>query len=254
MDKSPAISRSKRIAAHDLESRLESPPWQRLALDLESPNDSTLGEWLVFCCCGAALGKSALDPVDVHLMLRDARLAAPEALSCCDPPRLVALLEDAGCKQPEAAATLLVRASSALMRRHSGSVERLIRDALDLESLGGSLARLARGFGRASVVRFLRPLHERIDVVADLPMEPAAIAAAAHLGYCATDTEPELAASILRKRLAEDAAGAGGTRPPPFRDFEWSLDQLGRSACLRERTARCPLGGDCPRRDTGAAG
>jgi hypothetical protein len=249
MDKSPTFSPSKPVAAHDLARRMAPHPWNRLALDLDTSDDSTLGEWLLFNCVFAGSSRLRDDPIAIHLALREAKLASAQCMAVSEPNTLLALLDDVGCQKPEPIAALLLRVSRALVERHAGSVQALASDALDLESLGGALARLAPGFGRASVARFLRPLRDHFDVLDALPMEPAAIAAAAHLEYCGEDVEPEFAASLLRRRLVEDAAEAGAAEPPAFRDFESALEQLGRSACLRERTARCALGHDCPRRE-----
>jgi hypothetical protein len=250
MDKSPTISHTKVIAAHDLARRMTPHPWHRLTLDLDASDDATLGEWLIFCCAEAASRRSHDDPISLHRALRATGLTSPYALAHSEPTGLIGLLARAGCRKPEPVAALLLRASRSLMEHHAGSIDALAGDALDLESLGGALTRLAPGFGRASVARFLRPLRDRFDVLNALPMEPAAIAAAAHLGYCSEDTEPDFAASLLRRQLAEDAAEAGESQPPAFRDFESALEQLGRRACLRDRPGSCPLSDDCPRRAT----
>ena len=105
-----------------------------------------------------------------------------------------------------------------------------------LEALGGALAALAPGLGAATVTRFLAPLRALWPAAADLPVEPAVLAAGCHLGLLAEDQDLEGAAAVL-------VATSKG--PDPV-DLEAALARLGRRACLRGRYARCPLGASCP--------
>ncbi|NNL65419.1 MAG: hypothetical protein HKP30_04185 [Myxococcales bacterium] len=54
--------------------------------------------------------------------------------------------------------------------------------------------------------------------------------------------DPETAPGTLRRRL-EDTGEA-----PPLPLVEAALERLGRAACRRNDTRRCPLGEDCPAR------
>ncbi len=145
-------------------------------------------------------------------------LDTPAALAAAAPEAIARILEQARLPRAEARAGTLVRACRALMERHGGSLARLAADAEGLDELGARIARLARGVGAATVACFLRPLRGLWPAAADLPLSPAAQAAAAHLGLIWTGDL----------------------------DLEAALERLGRRACLRGRSERCPLGRDCP--------
>jgi len=140
----------------------------------------------------------------------------------------------------ERLAATLVRARRTFASRWGGSIERLASDADDLETLGARIAALAPGVGRATVLRFLRPLRDRFVAAREVPLSPAARAAALHAGLLADGEDEEGEPSALRHRLARDAD------PPPFADLEAALERLGAAACLRGRVSRCPLGAECP--------
>jgi endonuclease III len=90
------------------------------------------------------------------------------------------------------------------------------------------------------VTRFLRPLRARWPAAAELPLAPAAHAAARHLGWIDASDDPESEPTALRRALAE----LGVT--PSFGDVESALERLGRRACMRERADRCPMETICP--------
>ncbi len=151
------------------------------------------------------------------------------------------MLEAADHPRPERAAGGLVRAFAALEERYGGSLERLAGEAEDFEDLAGRLAGLAPGIGVATVTRFLRPLRDVWPLAAELPLSPAARAAAVHLGLIREGEDEEGEPGALRAALAREPD------PPPLCDVESALDALGRRACLRNRPDRCPLAQHCPR-------
>ena len=136
------------------------------------------------------------------------------------------------------AAALLVRSCTALRDVYDGSLARLGHGAESLEDLAGRLSQLAPGFGRASVARFLQPLRDAWPAAEELPLDSAARAAAEHLGWIPAGADEDGYPSALRSFLKDDASA--------LPDIEFALAQLGRRACLRERSDRCPLGEKCP--------
>ena len=151
----------------------------------------------------------------------DARgLASPAALAGAGGEEVASALEESGYPRAGPAAAVLWRACRTLLERHGGSLSRLAAEADGLDELGARLAGLARGVGAATVACFLRPLRPFWPAASDLPLSPAAEAAAEHLDLV-WDGSP---------------------------DLEAALERLGRRACLRGRPERCPLGEECPRR------
>jgi hypothetical protein len=137
----------------------------------------------------------------------------------------------------------LARAGRSLAERHGGSLAALAAQAEDLEELGGRLAALASGVGTATVLRFLRPLRDLWPAAAEIPLEPAARAAAVHLGWLAEGADEEGAPAALRAVLLREPEA------PPLADVEAALARLGARSCLRQRPDRCPLGARCPARE-----
>lgn len=215
-----------------LVGRLGGHPAQALGLDLQ---EGDLGAWWVAACLLSARGReeTALEAFR-GLAARD--LAHPQALAAADPLRVEAALGAAGLARPQAAAATLVRSARTLAERYGGSFERLSAGADDLEDLAVRLAGLSPGAGRATVARFLRPLRERWPAARELPLAPAARAAALHLSLLRPGEDEEGEPSALRRALAGRDLDAA----------EAALERLGRAACLRERRARCPLGDRCP--------
>lgn len=202
-------------------SRLGGNPVRALELDLEREED--LGRWLV----AAILLAGATDDAAAERAFRalaSAGLDAPADVARATPERIARILAQADYARPERTALTLARASRTLAQRHGGSLSELAAGAEGLEELGARLAGLGRGVGAATVACLLRPLRSRWSAASDLPLSPAAAAAAAHLG------------------LAWDGDA----------DVEAALERLGRRACLRERPERCPLRDECPRQRTGA--
>jgi hypothetical protein len=169
-------------------------------------------------------------------------LADAAGLAAADPAEVAARLAREGVARPEATAALLLRACRTFAERWQGSVARIAADADDLADLGARVAGLASGLGAATVARFLRPLRERFPAAREVPLAASARAAARHLGWIAEGDDEEGEPAVLRKWLAQTPDA------PPFPDLEAALERLGSAACLRGRSARCPLGEACPLR------
>ena len=107
----------------------------------------------------------------------------------------------------------LVRIAAGLTERHAGSLEALAGAADSLEQLGARLASLAPGLGGASVSRFLRPLRDIWPTASDLPLDPAAHAAAVHLGWLEEGQDLEAAPGALRRALATGKREARAASP-----------------------------------------
>jgi hypothetical protein len=222
---------------------------RRLALDLDDPDDTTLGRWLV---ASALLGGRQPEAVGVAACCELARSALldPKALAAGDSRLIEQCLDKAGLRRPDQATGLLVRLSGALQTRHQGSIESLAAAADGLPELAGGICSLAPGYGPAAVTRFLTPLRHWWHAAADLPASPAVRAAAADLGFVAEGEDEEAVPGRLAQLLSSDEPGTPeGADLPGLRDLEAALDRLGRGACLRGAAARCPLGAQCPRRE-----
>ena len=211
-------------------------PSQVLGLELALGGDQD--RWLLAACLLSQRGGEAraLEGFRV-LMARD--LSAPERVAEA-PEQLAPALDAAGWCDPEVPALLLARAARGLCG--SGGSEQLAREAEGLEELGGRLAGLAPGFGRAAVARFLRPLRDHWPAAAEIPLSRAARAAALHLGWIADGEDEEGEPGALRARLR------GEPDAPALADVEAALERLGSAACLRGATRRCPLRARCPAR------
>jgi len=225
-----------------LVDRIGGHPAQALGLDLDRPGDRN--RWFVAACllAGRADEKRALA---AFRALDRAQSAGLDQLDGADPQRLCAALENAHLPQPEAVAGRLARAARGLAEAHGGSLEALAADAEDLEGLGSRLAGLASGVGAATVLRFLRPLRDRWPAAREVPLAPAARAAAEHLGLLREGEDAEGEPAALRAVLRDSGD------PVALADLEAALERLGARACLRNRPERCPLGDGCPARAGG---
>jgi endonuclease III len=174
--------------------------------------------------------------------LCEAGLVELEALGAATAETVAPHLETAGARDPMSPATRLVRSARSLAENHRGSLEALARGCTTLEELGEHLARLSPGIGSGTVVRFLRPLRDLWSAAREIPLTPAARAAAIHLGWIGESEDQEGEPGALRAFLAREA------QAPRLRDVEAALERLGRAACLRERPDRCPLEAACPLR------
>jgi hypothetical protein len=219
--------------------RIGGHPAHTLGLDLDVPRDRE--RWFVAACllAGRAGEERALA---AFRALERASCADLDRLGADDPEPIRAALEDAGYPQPEAAAGRLARAARGLAETHGGSLEALASEAEDLEDLGSRLTGLASGVGAATALRFLRPLRDRWPAAREVPLAPAARAAAVHLGLLGAGEDSEGEPAALRAALRESGD------PVAFVDLEAALERLGGRACLRNRPARCPLGDACPAR------
>jgi len=210
------------------------------------PADGAEAEWFAWwTACALRAGERGARSEDRAAAalgaLRGAGVLAPAKLAA-SPQMAAAILAGAGLREPEVAAARLARASAALETRFEGSLVRLAAGAPSLEELGGRLVSLAPGLGPGSALRFLRPLRDRLSAADEAPLDPAAHAAAVHLGWLDEHDDLETAPGMLRRRL-EDEADA-----PPLPRVEEALERLGRAACRRSLTARCPLEEACPAR------
>jgi hypothetical protein len=216
--------------------RFGALPAIRLGLDLESPEGRA--GWLL----AVALADRSGEPDErAFLALAAHGLARPAALADCRPERLAGLLAQAARPRAERDAARLLRLARGL-RERGGSLERIAGQAADLAELGEGLVRIAPGFGPAAVLRFLRPLRARWPAAREVPLDPDARAAAVHLGWIAEGSDEEGEPAALAAALASEPEA------PPLPDVEAALARLGRAACRRERSQRCPLASDCPRR------
>jgi hypothetical protein len=209
--------------------------------------DADLDRWLVICCLmGGSIDGSQLR-ASAHA-LDTAGLATPCAIAKAGVLAVETALTAAEHPKPEASAGLLSRVSASLEKRYGGSLAALGREAEDLEDLAARLLGLASGFGRAAVLRLLRPLRDLWPLADEVPLDPRARAAALHLGWIHGGEDEEGAPGALRGHLrSSEVDSRSSTR---LCDIEAALERLGRASCLRERSDRCPLGERCPRRAT----
>jgi len=218
------------------------PGWpERLGLDLDRGGEQEIFFWWAACLLRA--GEPREDRVTRALAaLPKAGWQTPAKLAAAG-PALGEALAEAGLRTPEVLAARLARAAAALAERFDGSLERLASGGLDIEQLGSRLVALGPGLGPGTALRFLRPLRDRWPAADEAPLDPAAWAAAVDLGWLDEHDDLATAASQLRRRLADE------DDPPPLSQLEDALERLGRAACRRGNTRRCPLADDCPARD-----
>ena len=179
-------------------------------------------------------------------------IASMAAVSRIDVERLLTQTE---LPKPANVSARLVRIAGALVRDYGGSIQQLVSQSEELEELAYRLSKLASGFGRAAVVRYLTPIRSLWPVAGDLPATPAVCAAAADLGLAAPHQEaaslPATLARVLESssgHVSKSTPQSNSTPRPSLIDFEAALDKLGRESCLRGRAQRCPLADACPRR------
>ncbi len=228
------------LPAAQLVERLGGHPLAALGIEPADGDEALLRWWVLALLLAsrrdvarAAAGYRALEG-DGFLELATLVAAAPHAVAKC--------LETAGLRDPEPPAARVVRSARTLAEQHGRSLDALARSCGSLEELGTRLARLSPGVGAGTVARFLRPLRELWPAAAELPLSPAARAAARHLGLLAEGEDEEGEPAVLRGVLHHTP------NAPALRDVEAALERLGRAACLRQRPDRCPLADDCPAR------
>jgi endonuclease III len=216
-------------------------PHAATALGLDLAQQGGPERWFVVACLIAG---RAPEP----LALRAAReltargLDQPAAIAKAGADSVEAALACADYPRPAPVAQRLARAGRSLVEQHGGSLAALAAQAENLEELGSRLAALAPGVGAATVLRFLRPLRELWPAAAETPLDPAARAAAVHLGWLAEGEDEEGEPAALRAALLREPEA------PPLADVEAALARLGARSCLRQRPDRCPLGARCPAR------
>ena len=216
-------------------------PATALGLDLAQSGGPEL--WFVAACLIAGRAPEAV-ALGAARELAARELDEPAAIAKAGAAAVEAALTRAGYPRPGSAAQRLARAGRSLAERHGGSLAALAEQAEDLEELGSRLAALAPGVGAATVLRFLRPLRDLWPAAAEIPLEPAASAAAVHLGWLAEGADEEGEPGALRAALLREPEA------PPLADVEAALARLGARSCLRQRPDRCPLGARCPARES----
>ena len=230
--------------ARELVERLGPHPAASLGID--PCDEEGAGRWFIAACLLAGRAEASAATDAYRALARDG-LSSPREIAKADPTRIARWLAGAGYPKPDTAAQKLGRASAALVERWGGSLVAVAAGADDLGDLGARIAGLAPGVGPATVAFFLRPLREAWTAAREIPLSPAARAAALHVGLLREGEDEEGEPGALRAALAAQPDA------PSLSDAETALERLGRRACLRERVRSCPLGDDCPARERGVA-
>lgn len=231
------------MKASDLVAQFGGHPVGELGIDLEAAEGPE--RWLVAACLYGGRVDQGIARKAARA-LAAAELGGPREIALAAPEALEEVLRGAGYPKPDAAARKLWRISHCLAGRYGGSLDALAARCEGLEELGARLAELAPGFGVASVARFLRPLRDRWIQAREIPLHPAARAAAVHLGLLAEGEDEEGEPGALRAALRDDPAA------PSLADAEFALTRIGSIACEKNRVHRCPLGDACPLRAIGS--
>jgi endonuclease III len=227
------------VTGAELVARLGPHPASRWGLDLGS--DADLARWLLAACL-LALRQDEDASAAARASLAAHGLDAPEGLTRAGAASVAKALAAAGYPKPEITAARLVRASASLLEHHAGSLAALLSGADGLPEAGAALVALAPGLGPATAAEILRPLRDRFSAAREIPLTPAARAAAVHVGLLRQGEDEEGEPGALRAALAREHP------VPDLSDVEAALTRLGRAACMRNATTRCPLGSDCPAR------
>ncbi|MCH2171597.1 hypothetical protein MK489_12505 [Myxococcota bacterium] len=213
-----------------------SHPTARLGLDLGDEED--VGRWLI---ANSLLGGRIATQTSLRafLSLREHGLERPATLLQTGASRVASVLRSVDFPRHEQAARQVIRLAEGLSKA-GGSLEALASNAVDLQELGPRLTNLAPGFGVGGVTRFLRPLRETWAQAMELPLHPAARAAAIHLGFIGESEDLEGEPGALRAAIRKEPDDLS------FADLEWGLERLGGLSCARDQPERCPLSGHCP--------
>jgi hypothetical protein len=201
----------------ELVERLGGHPAGELGIDLSAKGGPE--RWFVAACVLAERAPRRSGLAAVRALAR-AGLAEPRDLAKAGPDAVFAVLAEANHPRAEPLAHRLARAGTRLTERHGGTFDALAAECEDLEALGGCIAALASGVGRATVLRFLRPLRDRWSAAAEVPLDPAARRAAVELGWLAEGNDEEGAPLSLQARLADEPD------PPSLADAETALARL----------------------------
>ncbi|MBM4285560.1 MAG: hypothetical protein FJ128_09970 [Deltaproteobacteria bacterium] len=155
---------------------------------------------------------------------------------------LVALLDAGGYVRYDfKTADKLLAVMRGLKEHYGGDLERLAAGCRDYPELESRLRGLAPGLGPVTVNIFLRELRG-VWPLAEPPLSPLALLAAAHLRLLDQALSPEAALAAL--------ADAWEARPVPgfdLADLEAALVRLGRDYCRKPAGPPCPLGDRCGR-------
>lgn len=220
---------------------------RKLGLALESEDERELESWLVASCLLGQRFDEAQVAAVLDALREQSRITLNQIVSI-EPAALAQILASTGCKTPEQEAAKLMsklkRAASALELHYSGSLTHLARQAESSDDLAGRIAALASGIGAATVLHFLRPLREIWQLADEIPLHPAARAAAIHLDLLRDSEDEDGAPSVLRAKLSTANEASGQTTA--FADLEAALLRLGQRACLRGHKANCPMHDFCP--------
>jgi len=225
------------LSGGELVARLGPHPARVWGLDLGTA--AGLGRWLVAACLLAPRGDEDAAGA-ARSALAERGLDSPDCLASAGPKSVADALGAAHYPKPEITAARLVRASSSLRDSHAGSLSRLLSNGDGFDEAGAALVALAPGLGPATAAEILRPLRDRFSAAREVPLTTAARAAAVHVGLLRPGEDEEGEPGALRVALAREHPA------PALADVEAALTRLGRAACLRNATRRCPLGADCP--------
>ena len=223
----------------DLVERLGPHPTTLLAIDLSS-DEGVDRWWIVACLLSHRFDEHRA--LETYRSLARAGLGTPDAIAGSDGVELESVLTKSGLPRPDRAARTLARGSAALTRRSNASLKSIAEEAESGDDLANRLSRVASGIGAATVTAFLRPLRDHWGLAREIPLAPAARAAALHLGLLREGEDEEGEPGALRAFLLQQADS------PALSDVEAALTRLGQRSCLRGREGRCPLGSDCPAR------
>jgi hypothetical protein len=225
------------LSGAELVARLGPHPARRWGLDLDE--DAGLARWLLAACL-LAVRQDEDAAGAARAALAAHGLDAPEALARAGAAPVAKVLAASDYPKPEITAARLVRASTSLIERHSGSLAALLRAADGLAEAGAALVSLAPGLGPSAAAEILRPLRDRFSAAREIPLAPAARAAAVHVGLLRPGEDEEGEPGALRAALAREQP------VPDLADVEAALARLGRAACQRRAPHRCLLGSGCP--------
>ncbi len=228
-----------RWGPREIVERLGPHPTALLAIDLAT--EEGVGRWWIAVCL-LSLRIDEGRALEAFRSLARAGLGSPATIAESDLTELEAALGRAGLPRPDRVARTLARGSAALTRHPGTSLESIAEEAESSDDLASRLVRITPGIGAATVAAFLRPLRDHWALAGEVPLGPAARAAALHLGLLREGEDEEGEPGALRAVLMQQAD------PPALSDVEAALTRLGRRACLRGHQTRCPLGSDCPAR------
>jgi hypothetical protein len=212
-------------------------PIRELGIDLEACGG--IERWLVASCLFVGRVPEQVS-LSAFRALDEGGFTIPLFIAKQSALEIESLLLSVNYPTPDTSAYKLWRVCETLCDRHGGSLSALVAEADGLEELAARISKLAAGFGASAVAGFLRPLRDHWSQAQEIPLHPAALAAACHLGLIAEGQDSEGEPGALRAALLRDPS------EPSLADAEFALTRLGKQACLRNATKRCLLGAHCP--------